>query len=230
MPTAYPPILLQFPLRGQWLSPNTPGTKIPSHGTDRFGTTYAYDFIQVDWDRPGRPAYRVGFLHYLLLGVPLNKYYCWGQPVYSPCDGRVVAAQDGYEERSRTSLWADTVRAYRSAHAFDPATDGIQAIAGNYVIIAHDAGVYVALCHLQTGSVQVATGQRIKTGQLLGRVGHSGNSYAPHLHFQVMDSPHIATAKGLPCAFETYEVYREGRWETVQAGIPTNRDRIRFEV
>lgn len=52
------PIIMGFPLRGEWLSPNTPGTKIPSHGTNQLGTRYAYDFIQVDWKRFGLPAYR----------------------------------------------------------------------------------------------------------------------------------------------------------------------------
>ena len=45
---AHEPIIVEFPLRGEWLSPNTPGTKIPSHGTNHLGTRYAYDFIQVD--------------------------------------------------------------------------------------------------------------------------------------------------------------------------------------
>ncbi|MBP1762425.1 MAG: family metallopeptidase, partial [Firmicutes bacterium] len=49
MSKARAPIIVEFPLRGEWLSPNTPGTKIPSHGTDQLGTRYAYDFIQVDW-------------------------------------------------------------------------------------------------------------------------------------------------------------------------------------
>lgn len=73
------PVILAFPLRGEWLSPNTLGTKIPSHGTNRFGTRYAYDFIQVDWDRGGYPAYRVSFIQYLLFGVKLENYYCWGR-------------------------------------------------------------------------------------------------------------------------------------------------------
>lgn len=42
------PIIVEFPLRGEWHSPNTPGTKIPSHGTNKLGSRYAYDFIQVD--------------------------------------------------------------------------------------------------------------------------------------------------------------------------------------
>ena len=67
------PIIIGFPLKGEWLSPNTPGTKIPSHGTNRLGTRYAYDFIQVDWERMGWPAYRVSLPHYLIFGVP-NKH------------------------------------------------------------------------------------------------------------------------------------------------------------
>ncbi len=43
-----------------------------------------------------------------------------------------------------------------------------------------------------------------------------------------MDSSDIATAKGLPCAFEQYELFKNGTWEKVNNGIPTNKDRIRF--
>ena len=59
------PIVVGFPLRGEWYAPNTPGSKIPSHGTNRLGSRYAYDFIQVDWNRKGYPAYQSGFL-----GIP----------------------------------------------------------------------------------------------------------------------------------------------------------------
>ena len=111
------PIIVEFPLRGEWLSPNTPGTKIPSHGTNQLGTRYAYDFIQVDWERTGYPAYRVSLPQYLLFGVPLNEYYCWGQEIYAPCDGIVVQAEDGYEERSRTNLFSDLANAYKIGRA-----------------------------------------------------------------------------------------------------------------
>lgn len=192
------PIVVAFPLRGEWLSPNTPGTKIPSHGSNQLGTRYAYDFIQVDWSRTGLPAYRGSFLQYLLFGIPLNQYYCWGQEVYSPCDGIIVQAQDGYAEKPRTNLFADTANAYKNAHYFDPEKDDVQSIAGNYVIIDCGNNVYAALVHLQTSSIQVSVGQSIKTGDVIGRVGHSGNSYAPHLHFQLMDSSDITIANGLP--------------------------------
>ena len=117
------PIIVEFPLRGEWLSPNTPGTKIPSHGTNRLGTRYAYDFIQVDWNRTGNPAYRVGLMKYLLFGVQLSDYYCWGQEIYAPCDGIVIVAEDGYIENPKTNLLGDMANAYKNAHYFDPNKD-----------------------------------------------------------------------------------------------------------
>ena len=223
------PIIVQFPLRGEWLSPNTPGTKVPSHGTNQLGTRYAYDFIQVDWNRIGNPAHRVSLMQYLFSGVKLSDYYCWGQEVYSPCDGIVVVAEDGYAENAKTNLLADMSNAYRNAHYFDPEKDDIQSVAGNYVIIKYSENVYAALCHLQTGSIQVSVGENVAKGDVIGKVGHSGNSFAPHLHFQLMDSCDIATANGIPCAFEEYEVFQNGNWKKVVDGIPTSADRIRFQ-
>lgn len=149
--------------------------------------------------------------------------------MYAPCDGIVVVAEDGYKERERTNLFSDMSNAYKNAHYFAPEKDDVQSVAGNYIIIQYDDNVYAALCHLQTGSIQVFVGQSVKTGTLIGKVGHSGNSFAPHLHFQLMDSSNIATANGLPCAFENYELFRNGKWEQITNGIPTNKDRIRFQ-
>lgn len=221
------PIIVEFPLRGEWLSPNTPGRKIPSHGTNKLGTRYAYDFIQVDWERKGLPAYRVSFLQYLL-GASVNEYYCWGKEIYAPCSGTIVKAENSYKERTRTKLLSDMYNAYKNAHYFDPKKHDPGFVAGNYVIIENANNVYAALCHLQTGSIQVSVGQRVKKGEVIGKIGNSGNSFAPHLHFQLMDNSDISKAKGLPCVFEEYELFKDGRWVKVKNSIPKNKDRIRF--
>lgn len=44
-----------------------------------------------------------------------------------------------------------------------------------------------------------------------------------------MDSSDIAIANGLPFAFEQYELFRDGVWDKVKNGVPTNKDRIRFQ-
>lgn len=47
-------------------------------------------------------------------------------------------------------------------------------------------GLRAFYAHLQPGSVRVKTGELVKRGQVLGRLGNSGNSAGPHLHFHVV--------------------------------------------
>lgn len=223
------PIIIGFPLRGEWIAPNTPGKKIPSHGTDQLGERYAFDFLQVDWARTGRPFYRTNLLKYLFVGVPLSKCYGWGQEVYAPCDGKIIKAEDGYKERPRVHLASDLFVALKNAYTFNPEKDDIRSVAGNYVIMKCSDHVYAAFAHLQTGSITVSAGQTVKKGDTLGKLGHSGNSTAPHLHFQLMDSSDLLSARGIPCAFEQYEIFRDGKWKTVYNGVPSDKDRIRFK-
>ncbi|MFS8160915.1 hypothetical protein U7537_01380 [Lacticaseibacillus rhamnosus] len=112
------PIVVHFPLRGEWLAPNTPGSKVPSHGSNKFGTRYAYDFIQVNWQKLGRPAYRGSLLKYLFRGIPIDDYYCYGQPIYAPANGLVVRAEDHYPERKRTSFFRRLTSGKKRCPAF----------------------------------------------------------------------------------------------------------------
>lgn len=56
---------------------------------------------------------------------------------------------------------------------------------GNGVLIRHDDGWSTQYCHLKSGSVRVAPGQRVAAGALLGHAGNSGAAGFPHLHFTV---------------------------------------------
>lgn len=55
---------------------------------------------------------------------------------------------------------------------------------GKYIKISHGYGYETAYGHLS--SIEVQPGQRVKKGQLIGRVGSTGYSTGPHLHFEVM--------------------------------------------
>lgn len=55
----------------------------------------------------------------------------------------------------------------------------------NFIVIQHPNGEYSRYDHLAHGSAVVRTGQYIKRGHIIARVGMTGFTYVPHLHFQV---------------------------------------------
>lgn len=54
---------------------------------------------------------------------------------------------------------------------------------GNIVEIGHDGGYRTLYAHLQ--DIVVRKGERVKAGRKIADVGMSGNSFAPHLHYEV---------------------------------------------
>ena len=221
------PVIVDFPLRGEWIAPNTPGTKVPSHGLDILGETYAYDFVGVEPGSRSTRFYSVSPLRYLIFGVRLEDCFGWGRPIFSAAAGVVVQTQDGLPERDPVHVVRDVAIQARNARAFTSggATD-YQALAGNFIVVETELG-YVVYAHCQTGSIRVSPGERVAAGQRLAKVGHSGNSTAPHLHFQLMDHADPWKARGILCGFREYEVFQQGAWRRVQNGIPTASDRIR---
>jgi len=223
-------IVVEFPLRGEWTVERTSAHRIPSHGTDALGQRYAYDFIRID-DRRGTHVHPAGSLRWLLIGGRTHDCYGWGEPVHAALSGEVVDAVDGVSERQWLHVvresWA-ALRTVRSYRASQPTIDTAR-LAGNHVIIRTD-GVFALYAHLAPGSVVVADGDNVAVGDVLGRVGHTGNSTAPHLHFQLMDSADARRARGVPCAFADYVVRRDGWWEPVHNGIPQRLDRVRSTI
>lgn len=218
------PTVVAFPLRGEWMAAVTPAHKIPSHGTDMLGQRYAYDFVRAD-HRRGVHVHPAGTLRSLLIGGRTRECYGWGQPVHAALDGEVVTAVDGVPERAWLHIVRELALVLKNAFTFDPAK-GVAPVAGNHVVMRTDS-TYAFYAHLTTGSVAVKAGQQVRAGDVIGRVGHTGNSTAPHLHFQLMDSADPLRAKGIPCAFAEYVAERDGQWERVVNGIPRRRERIR---
>ncbi len=73
---------------------------------------------------------------------------------------------------------------------------------GNYIILYHpSSNLYTLYAHGQAGSISVSQGQTVKQGQQIMRVGTTGNSTGPHLHFEVRTSPGYYSNRVNPAAY-----------------------------
>lgn len=55
---------------------------------------------------------------------------------------------------------------------------------GNVVVIDHENGYYTRYAHLS--DIEAVRGRKVRRGAKIGHVGVSGNSFAPHLHYEVL--------------------------------------------
>jgi hypothetical protein len=117
------------------------------------------------------------------------------------------------------------------AHVVDGLSDldSKRELAGNHVIIRMADHRYVALAHLQQGSITVKAGDSVETGQKIGHAGNSGNSDFPHLHIHVQDGPQydLRESGSIPFRFRNAEVKRFLFWRPVSAAVLLSNDRIR---
>jgi len=97
-----------------------------------------------------------------LLPADPARYAIFGEPVFAPCRGVVVHAEDGMPDLP------------------PPQTDRTR-LPGNHVLL-DCGGIHVLLAHLRQGSLRVGQGMRVTTDTVVGLVGNSGNTTEPHLH------------------------------------------------
>ena len=213
--------VLSLPFTGMWMAQNSPARRVPSHGADLFGERYAIDFVAVDRHR--RSAERRDW-RTLVSTEPAERFRGFGRSILAPAGGVIVDVHDGeVDHEGRRSQLALVPYALGQAARL---RQGLHAVAGNTVTIALQGGrAFVSLAHLRLGSIRVAVGDAVTTGQPIAECGNSGNSTEPHVHLQVMDRVDPTHAEGLPLAFQSFKEWRagSGRPSSVEAGIPGER-------
>jgi murein DD-endopeptidase MepM/ murein hydrolase activator NlpD len=221
---------IAFPLEGIYITPNTPGSKIPSHGTAMFGEEYAIDFVMIQENGKWKKPYKRSFFEYLFKGLDLNNFYGWGQKVYSPIIGEVVEIENIIEERNPVNIFKDYKNTIKVTKQYIKNGESSKIITGNYVMIKYAENVYVLLAHLKKNSIKVRVGQKVQEHEEIGELGHSGNSTMPHLHMQFMDNRDYKAAKGIPFVIKEYEIKKGENWISVKNGVPKIEDIIRYKV
>jgi hypothetical protein len=136
-------------------------------------------------------------------GSSYGQWYGWDAPVMAPAAGRVVAATGAEPDNGEfdlAGLCANELVLY-----------------GNHVVIDHGGGELSVLAHLQQGSVTVRPGDQVRQGQVVGRVGSSGSSLFPHLHYQLVTGVEHG-AEGLPSYFPGIRIRRGSGWVAAPNG------------
>ena len=57
---------------------------------------------------------------------------------------------------------------------------------GHQVLIDHGEGITTRYAHMKANSISVCVGEKVTAGQQIGKIGSTGNTTGPHLHFEIM--------------------------------------------
>ena len=188
-PRAVAAAVLGPPLRGgPWAAVYWPGWERGHRrvlyavgGAVRVPGRFAIDWIKLD----GEGRYAHGDSSH-----PTN-WYGYGADVLAVADAMVAAAVDGVAEPAKVAV--DRKVALKDA-------------AGNYVALDLGHDRYAVYEHLQPGSVRVKPGEHVRRGQVIARLGYTGQSTGPHLHLHVADAATPLDAEGLPYELESFRL------------------------
>lgn len=156
-------------------------TGLAVNGQIYFAQRFAIDWMKLD--SAGR----------LLHGDPadVHSFTGYGAEILAVADGTVVSTLNSLDDQKPGTLP-------------DPKTINIENVDGNHVVLDLGNGVYAFYAHMQKGSVAVAIGEHVKRGQVLGKLGNTGNTSAPHLHFHLMNGPSVLGSSGIPYVINSF--------------------------
>ncbi|MFC9788970.1 M23 family metallopeptidase [Rhodococcus sp. NPDC127528] len=183
------PVVIGPPLAGDdWVAGNGccvvtshRGAMMAVGGRINGSERYAVDWLRMDPDATPLTTVR---------GDRSNNadYLAYDAPLLAVADGTVVAVVSDRQEEPPGHV---------------PADIALDQLGGNYVIIDIGDGNYAFYAHMIPKSASVGVGDRVARGQVIGRLGNSGNTSEAHLHFHVTRAPVPLSGDNVP-----YEIDR----------------------
>jgi murein DD-endopeptidase MepM/ murein hydrolase activator NlpD len=122
----------------------------------------------------------------------LQSDLSYGAELLAVADGTVVSVSDELPDQPL---------------GVNPTGFSLAQLTGNEIVLKLSTRVYALYAHNEPGSLRVKVGQKVTKGQVLALLGNSGNSTAPHLHFQLMAGPEALNSDGLPFTWDRYTLY-----------------------
>jgi hypothetical protein len=193
------PVAVEPPLAGEWAMLAGGRSTLLSHHFLVPMVSNGVDFMRLDEEGRGYRGDR----------TREEAWYGFGEPVLAPADGTVVGVSDVHPDAPVGNVGQ---------------TPG----QGNHIVLDIGSGRYAVLAHLQRGSARVGEGERVRVGEQIAAVGDSGNSLAPHLHFQVQSNPDFGEqARTVPVVFRDVVLIRGGNESTPAEADLRRGDHIR---
>lgn len=156
-------------------------------GVSSISQRFGFDFSQIG---PNGLLYKSN-------GSTNEDFHCYGKDILAVADGVVTDARDGVPEN--TPFWVPDP---------DPSVFGAEitllTAPGNHVIVKFGEDRYAFYAHMIPGTVTVRIGDQVSAGQVLGKLGNSGNSTGPHLHFHIANTADFFRAEGIAYLFDAY--------------------------
>lgn len=121
----------------------------------------------------------------------VEDYVDYGAKVLAVADGTIVSTLNSLDDQVPGKLP-------------NPADITLETVDGNHVVLDIGHGLYAFYAHLKKGSVTVHVGEHVKRGMVIGRLGNSGNTSAPHLHFHIMNGRSVLGSSGLPYVIDHF--------------------------
>jgi murein DD-endopeptidase MepM/ murein hydrolase activator NlpD len=201
--------VLRSPVQGSnWLASDAPSNDADNHhrrgvfvydGRGVISRRYAIDWMQIENGASFSGEAR-----------DKSAYYSYGKPVVAVADATVVTARDGLP---------DNVPGHNEQfHPAVPIT--MDTVGGNTITLDIGGRQFAYYFHLRPGSLRVKVGNHVKKGQIMARIGASGDAREPHLHFEIANSPKALAGEGLPYVIDHYRVKSEKGWESRTRELP----------
>jgi len=122
----------------------------------------------------------------------VHNYSDYGADVLAVADAKVVSVLNNLDDQVPGRLP-------------EPSSITIETVDGNHVVLDLGGARFAFYAHLQKNSIKVRPGDTVKKGAVLGKLGNTGNTSAPHLHFHIMDRPSPMAADGIPYLIDTFD-------------------------
>ena len=99
-------------------------------------------------------------------------------------------------------------------------------VSGNWISLDLGNNRYAIYTHLQPGSIKVKVGEKVRAGQMIAKIGNSGDSATPSLGFHVGDASTPLGCEGLPFVFDAFEVSGQAQGRAME--LPIGPSLLRF--